>query len=365
MIYAVIPSEKATNRFTNWGTGQDALDGLIPNPAAHWLNRDNEERVLASFVRDATAVVALALLAAVLCEWRRRRRHTFFQYTLQELFLAMTASACLLAWWQANHQSRLAEDKIVSHMLKTPGATYWRAYDGPTLLTKPPFDSAFARWSTFFVADLDLPWNQTWLDDLFDDFSVVVQCAYEEPPLDPKLLRDAKTLQLRRENFERFLSDIKRLPYLEGIEIGGVDRLADADWEIVFAHKQLKWLNVSGCHVNDAQFPKLSSLQSLVAFRLANNPISTKGVRTLLPMNRLAYLDLDDTAINGEIISTLAAFPHLRELSLDNTNIQDRDVERFTALQQLAYLRVRGTKLTRRGLDRLGEILPNCSIRSD
>jgi hypothetical protein len=69
--------------------------------------------------------VVLLILAAVawLCEWRRRRRGRFFQYTLAEMMLAITLTACVLSWWCVHRNQRREETALAERLEGIYGVT--------------------------------------------------------------------------------------------------------------------------------------------------------------------------------------------------------------------------------------------------
>jgi hypothetical protein len=279
----------------------------------------NQEFHWPAFAGDLGVVLLIFIATAFLCEWRRRRRRRFFQYTLREIFLAITVAACILSWWAVNHRRR-QEEKAAAAELSELNVLCGEYYRGPVFLRKL----------------LDRSW--------LDDFQAVTSCV---------------NLGDKKNKFPVAL--IKHFKQLDEADIPG--ELSDADYQVISECTSLTQLHLSPCNVSAAQLSKIASLTNLRSLGLVDdNPITAEGIRNLLPLTNLESLNLNTTRLERDAISVLSEFRSLRDLSLCYTNLHDKDIEQFAGLQKLESLDVRRTRITPSGFQRLKRLLPNCKI---
>lgn len=100
----------------------------------------------------------------------------------------------------------------------------------------------------------------------------------------------------------------------------------------------LTHLNLTETGVGDAALGPLGTMPTLRSLQLRGNPVSATGLRVLQPLTNLQYFDISNTMVDDEAIPLLLQFPKLTALSCI------------------------GNKMTSEGKQRLGTLLPNCTI---
>ena len=90
--------------------------------------------------------------------------------------------------------------------------------------------------------------------------------------------------------------------------------------------------------------------------------ISDEGLKNLEHMTELSYLPLSHTKVTDAGLEYLLRFQKLETLELDGTKISDAGLMHLAKFPALANLSVFDTPVTLEAIERLQNVLPNCSI---
>jgi hypothetical protein len=104
---------------------------------------------------------------------------------------------------------------------------------------------------------------------------------------------------------------------------------------------EIKRISLSNTHVGDDAVDSLASARNLRWLEVANTIITNEGVRRMVRMQKLEFLDLT------------------------GTQIDDSAVDYFSQFQSLRFLIIGNTAFTSVGVTRLRELLPTCDVKTD
>lgn len=90
--------------------------------------------------------------------------------------------------------------------------------------------------------------------------------------------------------------------------------------------------------------------------------ITDEGLKYLSNLEKLQYLNLDDTNITDVGLKYLKNLKSLKELDLFYTKVTDKGIQELASVKSLTLLMLHGTKVTQKGIDELKKKLPNCYI---
>lgn len=162
--------------------------------------------------------------------------------------------------------------------------------------------------------------------------------------------------------------------------------ITESLWSDLESCRELRWLALVGCKVDDQQalhlqnYPNLetlildhnplgddacetiATLKHLQTLQLSTTKVSDTGLSHLDQLENLVALSLDQTQITDEGIKSLAELSMLRELYLNDTAISDSCIETFTSLQNLETLHISGTDITDSGYQLIQQALPDVGI---
>lgn len=153
---------------------------------------------------------------------------------------------------------------------------------------------------------------------------------------------------------EALLSDGARAIELVGIGSGVVEQISGraqleqlrfracpaviaGDMERLVSLPNLKWLDLSGCSVDDGFLTRLEGMPALEDLRLGSASLTLVGMQALAKLTTLRRLDLSDCGVAPQWLSELAALPNLEYLNLKGN--QPLSVEGLSDLRQSASLR--------------------------
>jgi uncharacterized membrane protein len=101
--------------------------------------------------------------------------------------------------------------------------------------------------------------------------------------------------------------------------------------EVMPLSRQIIWMKLSHCEVNDSIMSSLSSF-NLTRLSLDDTKVTDEGVGKLTAMTELAFLNLKGTAISVDGVSKLSSLKKLRRLYLYETKVTDADHEKLISL---------------------------------
>ena len=141
--------------------------------------------------------------------------------------------------------------------------------------------------------------------------------------------------------------------------------ITDRGLAAVKKFKQLEILGLMNAKVTDAGLVHLKGLP-LKKLGLTNcEGVTAKCLESLVKVERLAHLDLDNVAISNTDLGQFAKFKKLEALSLKGSNITDEGLEKFHLLTTLTSLALEKCKLSKAALENLAKSMPGCTIYSD
>ena len=96
--------------------------------------------------------------------------------------------------------------------------------------------------------------------------------------------------------------------------------------------KNVTWLNLTDCMLNDNHLSYLSDFSNLTRLKIQKNPLVTnKGIEALQNLENLTELNLYGTRISNAALNTLGQMESLKKLFLWNTRITAKAIADFKA----------------------------------
>ena len=96
--------------------------------------------------------------------------------------------------------------------------------------------------------------------------------------------------------------------------------------------KNVIWLNLVDCKLNDDHLSFLSDFPNLTRLKIQKNPsVTSKGVKALKNLENLSELNLYGTSVNNTALMTLGQIQSLKKLFLWNTRITPKAIADFRA----------------------------------
>jgi serine/threonine protein kinase len=135
---------------------------------------------------------------------------------------------------------------------------------------------------------------------------------------------------------------IARIKSLVSLDLGNLN-LTDEDLAPLAQLPNLKILKLNGNHVSGKALANFKELRGL---ELHGNPVSDETVDHLLKVNKLAEIDLGDTAITDSGGVKLAAHRSFTEILLQDTKVGDGTTRALLKLPNLVAINLSGTKIT-------------------
>ncbi|HUG20635.1 MAG TPA: hypothetical protein VMM56_16725 [Planctomycetaceae bacterium] len=100
----------------------------------------------------------------------------------------------------------------------------------------------------------------------------------------------------------------------------------------------------------------------LLSFGLHSSKVSDSSITSIVTLEHLQYLNLNDTLISIASLESLEKLTSLNHLRLDNTSLTDESVPYLSKLTGLRTLSVEESRITEKGLQELRSHLPNCRV---
>ena len=96
--------------------------------------------------------------------------------------------------------------------------------------------------------------------------------------------------------------------------------------------KNITWLNLIDCMLNDNHLSYLSDFPNLTRLKIQKNPLVTnKGIEALQNLKNLTELNLYGTMVSNAALNTLGQMESLKKLFLWNTRITAKAIADFKA----------------------------------
>lgn len=121
--------------------------------------------------------------------------------------------------------------------------------------------------------------------------------------------------------------------------------------------ERLNWIDLGGTLIDDGVVPTLSQIRGLRSVSLARTNLSSESLRGLAECRDLEELDLGEIVLTQQAVSTMATLPRLAVLKLANTWIDDASLEAISHCSALKVLDLTNTLVTDAGMAHL-ERLP-------
>lgn len=152
----------------------------------------------------------------------------------------------------------------------------------------------------------------------------------------------------------RFLT---RPPDAEELALGNTSVTAGGIKHLVELTK-LRWLDLTATNVDDQAFSQLAGLEQLEHLVLERTKISDRSMPVIAKFRKLEILDLTSCDVTDDGLRQLTPLTGLKELWLAGTRITDAGLQHLRGLNKLETLDVNGTGVTIEGYRRLKDALP-------
>jgi hypothetical protein len=114
--------------------------------------------------------------------------------------------------------------------------------------------------------------------------------------------------------------------------------------------RNLSRLDLTDCHLTDADLNGLSKLSELRHLSLGSNAISDLGLADLEKLSRLQILDLRDTRAGDQFLRQVARLPQLQQLMLSHSAVTDAGLKSLATHPKLTSLWLDRTQISDAGL---------------
>lgn len=302
------------------------------------------------FALAANLLVGLMMLVplAAAVEWRRRRRHRIWQFTLADLLLATLVAGGITAWYAAQGRE-FARVAAVARQ----GEVGWQG------------DPAFPKWLREAIGD-----------ERLSKLGIMRPAAieFDLPGVDPARESDMAAVGAIVDRYPEQMRVVvpryqavnasDRLPFLGGKYLRSLRRLRHlvlerADTEVLASLEgccELRTLVIKDdkATLGSEGAAWLGGLRQLRHLRASRRCLGDAGAAALGLLSRLEVLSLD--AAGDADVAHLAALQNLRMLELDHATVTDAGLVSLAGLHRLEWLSIHSTRITGAGfqtLDRL------------
>lgn len=364
-------------------------------------------------------LMILAPLAATV-EWRRRRRHRIWQFTLADLLLATLAVGWATSWYATQHRefarvAELARMSGVAWRTEPAFPTWLRGVVEPKRLSTlgilrpaaiefdlpgvdPARESDMAavraivdrypeqlrlivpRYQAANASDR-LPFlGGEYLQSLSQLRHLVLERVDDEVLVCLEGCRDLRTLAVKNEGatltpaasaWLRRLRQLRQLRISRGclgdagaaalgslsrLEVLVLDGAGDADVEHFAALRNLRVLELDHATITDAGLTSLAECRRLERLSIHSTRMTGAGFKVLGGLQRLHTLDLGYSGIDDDGLAALGGLRSLVFLNLEFTPLTGRGLSQLAGLRRLRSLRLSITELDDRGLSEFPEL---------
>ena len=148
-----------------------------------------------------------------------------------------------------------------------------------------------------------------------------------------------------------FLQNLKEVPHLRGLLINSYRQLESGR------------LGPPDNSITDSGLAVLSKTPRLERLRLRCPHVTNTGVKQIVLLKRLQFLDLSGTRIDDDAVELIAQeLPNLTELALNDTSITDECVVSLAKFQHLEFLDLVRTLISSNAVAQIREAIPECHI---
>lgn len=249
-------------------------------------------------------VGVLAVSAAVaIFEYRLARRGSLWRFTLADLAGVFTLAAIALAWIKYQESQAIEADRIV-RLLHDRGSFAYTAERSP-------------RWIRPFIREMGLPifrrltevgfeevlddQDADRIADLFGSVNTIEEISFYSPC---PSLSDAGLTKIIGKNAPETIR-------IQGCNVRG-------EFLATLPPNTLKELVAGACEIDDANFAAIASQSKLQLLQVWKNPITNKGIASLVSSRQLRVLDLFGTATDDDGLDVLRRLPDLEVLVVPN-----------------------------------------------
>ena len=193
-----------------------------------------------------------------------------------------------------------------------------------------------------------------------------VRIALQKQPTDPLTDEDWATLAELDLSYchidDAEMTHLQRGKELQHLDLSG-NRIGDLGLRHLTPLRRLRYLDLSNNKgVSDAGLQHLRTMVELTHLNLSNTSVNGKGLSQLSEIGRLCDLLLRGTQITSDVVEVLRCFPCLRRLDLGDTAIGDAAVGRLEHLPDLEYLGLRQTRISFADREKLKRVLSKCKV---
>jgi hypothetical protein len=135
-----------------------------------------------------------------------------------------------------------------------------------------------------------------------------------------------------------------------------MDRMQEAGATFQFDGDKVRAVYLDRVEELKAALPLLRELPELEEVSISNKQFDDTGMKHLLPLKNLKWLNLYQSSIGDESLKLLKNFPKLESIPMGGTKVTDAGLIHVADLTQLEYLGLRGNNVTDRGLVHLKKL---------
>lgn len=289
------------------------------------------------------AALVLCILGSA-CEWRRRRRPRFWQFTLLEftLFLSGLAAGFGLARLTWNEHQR---NTAACRRIGQAGHYVRLMYNGPRWLEK-----LVGRRS---LQELYRP-EGLYLQNVDDDAVESLLPAIEE-------LSGLKYLYLRESTVTAKTLSQFALPHLVTLDLRR-SRITNGDLAALSRYPELRYLWLSDAGITDDGMRHLKNVSNLESLVLSGTHLSDRGVIELQALGRLTSLNVSNTLVTASGVQTMTRLGRLEKLEIDYFQLNDGTIDALRNMRNLQELTICGASFSDAQCERLRRQLPKLAL---
>lgn len=181
----------------------------------------------------------------------------------------------------------------------------------------------------------------------------------KQHPITAKIAKELSTLSSVRQIWlwceitRTAMRHVISLPDLEVVDVlrfrhpGALENFAGAT--------EIKEFRCNG-HMSEADLIEVSSLPNLLELAAHSATVTMKAIDALLGIPKLSSLDLEDTALDDNMVAALAASTSIEKLEIGNTRVTAKGLRSLCTMTQLRELDIWSLDIQEEDLDILTEL---------